>query len=229
MEFCPILLYRLYNPCSAGYKNSMKAEIDRPKLLGKPEAREARLHQIREPHVAPLTRFVENLRRVFPGRDIPYFDPWDGGIRAEVLFLQEAPGPKAVISGFVSRNNPDETAKNIFEISIEAGLDRKRTVRWNVVPWYIGTGTKIRAARTSDVRDGVGPLFELLPLLLDLRGVVLMGRKAELIASELSARRLDLRVFKSPHASPLYCNRAPGNRDRILCVFREVAAFLGPG
>jgi len=100
----------------------MKPELDRPKLLGEPAAREARLRQLGEPHVAPLTRFVDNLRRAFPGRNIPHFDPWDGGIRAEVLFLQEAPGPKAVVSGFVSRNNPDETAKNFSKSARQQGL-----------------------------------------------------------------------------------------------------------
>ena len=40
---------------------------------------------------------------------IPHFDPLDGGSNAQVLFLMEAPGPKASASGFVSRNNPDET------------------------------------------------------------------------------------------------------------------------
>ena len=72
---------------------------------------------------------------------IPQFDPLDGGIDAECLFLLEAPGPKAVNSGFVSRNNPDETAKNFFELNVGAGLERSKTITWNVVPWYVGSGT----------------------------------------------------------------------------------------
>ncbi len=73
---------------------------------------------------------------------VPHFDPLDGGINARVLFLLEAPGAKAVASGFVSRNNPDETARNFFDLNMAAGIARRDTVCWNVVPWYIGTGTK---------------------------------------------------------------------------------------
>jgi hypothetical protein len=62
------------------------------------------------------------------GSGIPYFDPWDGGTAAEALYLLEAPGAKAVLSGFISRNNPDETVKNFFQLNQQAGIPRKRTV-----------------------------------------------------------------------------------------------------
>jgi len=190
------------------------------------QARDERLRQIMEPHVASLTGFVQKLRRFYSDLNIPYFDPWDGGIQAEVLFLQEAPGRKALSSGFVSRNNPDETAKNFFEISMNAGLSRIRTVRWNIVPWYIGTGNKIRAAKKSDVLQGMEPLFELLKMLPNLRVIVLMGEKAQMAAYEINVKCPDLRIFKSPHASPLFCNRKPENKNKILSVFKEVVAFL---
>jgi hypothetical protein len=92
---------------------------DQPKLLANVEARNVRHSELQEPQIAPLTAFVDKLR-VKMGSDyqIPYFDPWDGGTAAEVLFLLEAPGAKAVLSGFVSRNNPDETAKNFFELNV---------------------------------------------------------------------------------------------------------------
>ena len=40
---------------------------------------------------------------------------------AAILYLLEAPGRRAIESGFVSRDNPDETAKNFFLLNIEAG------------------------------------------------------------------------------------------------------------
>src|SRR6476646_8560373 len=93
---------------------------DRPKLLADSAACTARKAQLHEPHIAPLTAFVEKLRaQVGTGVSIPNFDPWDGGIDAEILYLLEAPGPKAVLTGFVSRNNPDESAKNFFELNAE--------------------------------------------------------------------------------------------------------------
>lgn len=158
---------------------------------------------------------------------IPDFDPWDGGVAAEILYLLEAPGAKAGASGFISRDNNDETAKNFLELNRSAFIERKRTLCWNAVPWYIGTGTKIRPAKSSDIREGLKPLFDLLHLLPDLRAIVLIGRKAEYTAPAIELQRPDLKIFKSPHPSPLYCNHAPGNRENILKVLRQVGEFVG--
>jgi len=76
---------------------------DKPKLLGDPVARVARREQLRHAHIAPLAAFVDELRATAgPQASIPDFDPWDGGVYAQVLFLLEAPGSKAVGSGFIS-------------------------------------------------------------------------------------------------------------------------------
>lgn len=195
--------------------------IDMPKLLGNATANANRIQQLREPHIAPLTDFVERLRlEVGPDASIPFFDPWDGGVEATVLFLLEAPGPKAIYSGFISRNNPDETAKNIFELCQESGLERKTTVLWNAVPWYIGTGNKIRAATLADLKSGLKPLNQLLELLPALTTIVLLGRKAEKTIAQIDTNKY--RVFISPHPSPLFVNNAPGNREKILSVLRNV-------
>ena len=85
---------------------------DAPKSLHDPQVKQARMDLVREPHVAELTGFVNDLReKTGLAGHIPYFDPLDGGIMAPCLFLFEAQGRKAVESGFISRNNPDETAK----------------------------------------------------------------------------------------------------------------------
>ena len=144
---------------------STQRVTDRPKLLADPAACAAQTKQLREPHIAPLTVFVEALRaQVGPDLSIPNFDPWDGGIDAEILYLLEAPGPKAVLSGFISRNNPDETAKNFFELNAEAKVPRKRTVTWNIVPWYIGDGKHVRSANRADLRAGIRELPRLFSL-----------------------------------------------------------------
>ena len=201
--------------------------IDRPKLLGTKTALRARRSQLEEPHIQPLSKFVCRLRkRMGPDAAIPFFDPWDGGVDAEVLFLLEAPGPKARNSGFISMNNPDETAKNFFEIILEAGIERKRIVSWNTVPWYIGSGSKIRPATMKDIEEGVEPLGKLLQLLPKLRAIVLVGRKAE--KAERHVRRIapHLNVFISPHPSPLFVNTKPENRGRLLDCWEEVRTFL---
>jgi len=206
---------------------SREALIDVPKLLRDPMARTARQAELYESHIAPLTEFVEKLRaEVGSHGSIPYFDPWDGGIDAEILFLLEAPGARALFTGFISRNNPDETAKNFFELNRDAEIPRKRTVTWNIVPWYIGTGMRIRAAGKTDTDAGIRALTRVLDLLPKLRAAVLIGRKAERASQLLAQLRPAVKVFKSPHPSPLFVNNAPGNRQRILDVFLEVTKCL---
>lgn len=159
----------------------MQPALDVPKSLSDPAVRAERHVGLTEPHISPLAEFVLRPReKMGDDHKIPHFDPLDGGIRAECLFLLEAPGSKAVASGFVSRNNPDETAKNFFELNVEADLDRTRTVIWNVVPWYVGTGTKIRAVNAADIRIAQLALTSLLDMLPALRAVVfLAGRPLE--------------------------------------------------
>ena len=201
--------------------------FDKPKSLGDPDARADRQSRLHAEHVVPLTAFVKSLRsETVMGAAIPDFDPADGGVRAELLYLLEAPGAKAVASGFISRNNPDETAKNFFDLNQAAGIPRERTVLWNIVPWYIGTGTRIRAAGRGDIEQGLPSLTRLIALLPRLRTVVLLGRKAAYGADAILELRPDLQVLRCPHPSPLFVNRSPGNRETILEVLRAAARSL---
>jgi uracil-DNA glycosylase len=201
---------------------------DYRKSLGDSEIRVARRKLLHAPHVAPLTAFVGELRQEIGSvGQVPDFDPWDGGVRAECLFLLEAPGAKAVSSGFVSRNNPDQTAKTFFELNQEAGIPRSRTVTWNIVPWYISSETRIRAAKLADIGQALPSFERLLGLLSELRIVVLIGRKAERAKPVIERIRPDLPIRVAPHPSPLFVNRAQGNRQRILEVLVEVARVLG--
>ena len=201
--------------------------IDRPKLLGDRIAMQNRLHQIHQPHVKPLTEFVENLRiEMVANAAIPYFDPWDGGVDAELLMLLEAPGPNAVNSGFISRNNPDETAKNIFELFKKSGIERKRTVIWNIVPWYIGTGAKIRAATQKDIKLGMNSLHALIGLLPKINAVLMLGKKAQKAKPYFGTNFPNLKLFSCPHPSPLFVNRLPGNREILLEHLRNVRKYI---
>jgi uracil-DNA glycosylase len=200
---------------------------DLPKLLADPHVRADRRAKLHESHIAPLTEFVEALRTdVGPDMIIPQFDPWDGGVDAEILYLLEAPGPQAVASGFVSRNNPDESAKNFFELNTEAKIPRKRTVTWNVVPWYIGNSKTIRAAKRTDLEHGIHLLPKLLSLLPKLRAVVFVGRKSEYAREMVMEQLPNVKIFCCPHPSPQCLNTNPANRGRIIDVLREVATTL---
>jgi len=203
--------------------------MDKPKSLANAAVREARLEALGQPHIAPLTAFVRELRaRMGADYAIPYFDPEDGGIHADCLFLLEAPGPKAVQSGFISRNNPDETARNFFLLNEEAGINRTRTVTWNIVPWYVGSGSKIRAANKQDIRSAEEPLRALLSLLPSLHSIVLVGRKATLARESIASLAPAVELLTMPHPSPMFVNRSPANRERILTALREIGACLPP-
>ncbi len=185
------------------------------------------MSQVTETNVAELTEFVHRLRmRMGPDASIPYFDPWDGGVYAEILFLLEAPGPKARNSGFVSMNNPDETAKNLFELIHSAAIDRRRIAIWNIVPWYIGSGAKIRPANSADIAAGVESLGELLPLFTKLRAIVLVGAKAQKGENHIKRIAPEMEIFSSPHPSPMFVNRRPENRESILSSWRSVRKLL---
>jgi uracil-DNA glycosylase len=197
------------------------------KTLRDPIVQQQRLAGLEQPHIASLTAFVRALREeVGPEYSIPYFDPADGGKDAEILFLLEAPGPRAVRSKFVSRNNPDETAKNFLLLCEEAGIDRRHTVCWNVVPWYIGTGSRIRPATSQDVASGLRSLGRLLELLPRLSTIVLVGGKAARARGFVVEQRPQVSVVEMPHPSPMFINRSPGNRDRIRAVLRQLAARI---
>lgn len=196
-------------------------------MLRDEAAKEERLSQITEPHVSSLTDFVYGLRdRMGPEAAIPYFDPWDGGVEAEALFLLEAPGPKARNSGFVSMNNPDETAKNFFELIHAAEIDRRRIALWNTVPWYIGSDVKIRPASSSDIASGVESLADLFKLMPRLYVVVLVGSKAQQIKKHIQSVAPDLWIFSSPHPSPMFVNRRPDNRETTLKSWSAVRMFM---
>lgn len=198
-----------------------------PKSLRSPELRARRLAAVDEPHVAPLTEFVQRLRvQMGPDYQIPYFDPWDGGVQADTLYLLEAPGPKAVASGFVSRDNPDETAKNFHLLNVAAGIDRRRTVVWNIVPWYIGSEARIRPANARDLGAARPALVELARLLPRLRTTILVGGKAATACSQVAALLPMVHVASVPHPSPMFVNRAAGNRALLLSQLRAIADGL---
>ena len=56
--------------------------------------------------------------------------------------------------GFISRDNDDPTAEASFRFYREAGIDRKQSVVWNVIPGWNGT-IKVTAA---ELRTGVQDL-----------------------------------------------------------------------
>lgn len=170
-----------------------------------------RLKMLSLPHIAPLTAFVENLRSTGP-KDVPYFDPLDGGIKAPFLFIFEKPGPMASSSGFISRDNNDKTAENTFQFMQSANIDRKKTCLWNLIPAWNGS----RKVTTAELKRGFDSLQKLLPLLPKLRAVMLVGKNAQKSANLF--KKTNLRTLSSYHPSPITYATA---RDKWESIPRE--------
>lgn len=155
------------------------------------------------PHMAPLKAYAAHLRQQSSGVEVPDFDPLDGGIQARALFLFEKPGPmtsesgKRAGSGFISRNNNDETAASTFVFLRQAAIPRTETILWNLIPWWNGTRKVTRQERLA----GLATIDELCGLLPALKVVVLVGRIAGRAADHFSSRGLP--VLTSAHPSPL--------------------------
>lgn len=146
----------------------------------------------------------------------------DGGVDARVLFLLEKPGPMTSParrvregSGFVSRDNDGATAEAMLRFMLEAGLPRRDTVIWNVIPWWNGTIAVTAAERAA----GLQQLGDLLALLPRLHTAVLVGRTAARARPFLNG----LRVLESAHPSPQVRAGYRAMWDAIPRVWREAA------
>jgi hypothetical protein len=200
---------------------------DRPRLFRDPAAITEREKQIDRAHVAPLNEWVRDLRTRF-GDDaiIPWFDPWDAGVNARVLWLLEAPGPKATRegggSGFISPNNNDSTAQNAWETRADAGVPRSVVVHWNVIPYYLG-----RSFTTADI-DVAGPLLrELLDLLPGVGAVILGGKAAQRSWRRFAPATRQLVTEECPHASPQNVNTRPSARGEIVLAWARAYEAVG--
>lgn len=198
-----------------------------PRTLRNPDALRDRHAQVDDAHVAPLNAWVRTLRqRLGPTAIVPWFDPWDGGVDASILWLLEAPGPRATVerggSGFVSSDNNDATAENTWRTRQEAGVPRESTVLWNVIPYYLGSATAIEPTRGADVA-AAGPLLSgLLDLLPNVRCVLLGGTAANRVwTKHAPAAATELVVIRAPHPSPTNLNTRPHHRAAIVQAWRD--------
>ncbi len=187
---------------------------DHPGSLADPAVRARRLAMLVRPHARPLADHVCRMREEGVGF-VPDFDPLDGGTEARLLFLLEKPGPRVVSPdgvGFVSRNNPDPTARNCRAFMIEAGIDHRQVAIWNIVPWWNGT----MAITAAECRAGAASLRVSLGLFPRLCGVVLVGNRAAEHGAPVLAGS-GLKLFRSVHPG-LQARAGPHSRDRWLAI-----------
>lgn len=197
---------------------------DYPRSMRDPEVRQRRRAMLSRPHIAPLADYATSLRARLQG-EVQDFDPLDGGINARILFLFEKPGPMTDAtrngrsgSGFISRNNDDQTAETTLCFMRAANIPRSDTLIWNVIPWWNGQIKFTGAERTT----AIGELAQLLTMLQRLDTAVLVGKTAGKARPYLGSR---LRVLESAHPSPKVRSINRVLWDRIPDIWREAGSL----
>lgn len=206
-----------------------RAHTNGPRVFRDVQEIERRRLLLLEPHIAPLTAYVDGLRRETTC-EVPYFDPLDGGTGARMLFLFEKPGPMTSRghglkqgSGFISRDNNDPTAEATFTFMMQAGIPRNDVLLWNVVPGWNGT----RKVTPAEIAAGITSMQSLLPLLPRLQCIVLVGTNAGKARRLLTA--MPYPVFTSTHPSPLVKARWPERWQEIRNQWTHAARAVGCG
>jgi hypothetical protein len=210
---------------------------DKPRAHADPAFLAAKIARLDEPHVKPLNDLVRAICKE-TGGEVPWFDPDTGGVDSRALLLHEAPGRRARArtgsrgsangSGIISLDNNDVSAANSWCLYQEAGLPRELVVPWNIVPWYLGSAVKIRAAKKDDVAEAQPYLAWLIALLPGLRIVVALGGAARdgwlrYLTSDDSCL---LPTLACPHPGAQSINPNPQNRETIRRVFTKTAAMV---
>ena len=182
---------------------------DQPYALREASERQRRLAMLQHAHTKPFTEYVTQLRTAHPHREVPDFDPLDGGAEAKILYLIEAPWCRAVASGVVWRNNPALTARNLCELLQEAEIARHETILWNFIPWYVGDSGSLSAAKN----EALSYLPALLGLLPHLEVVALVGQKVQALRP-LIRRTTSLPLIALHHTSAQVFNVWPQKRTK---------------
>ena len=160
---------------------------------------------------------------------MPHFDPAESGTEAEVLIVLESPGPMTNVdnvrpgSGFISVDNNDDTAANLWKLRNEAGL-QEGVLLWNMVPWYLASKRKPNAA---EMAQGARELRGLLRMLPKLRGVVNSGLYAQKGWNQHIERHVsgDYRVINTWHPSALSLKQ-PGKRAELRSDLERAAEMI---
>ena len=165
-------------------------------------------------------RIVDRVRKLH--EHVPGFDPANGNESAKVLFVLEAPGPGAVKSGIISVNNNDPSARNFSKQMQEAGIEPEQIAIWNIVPWYIGNGAKIRAANAADIKEGASWLAEVINAMPNLETIVLVGEKARGAHVAISQHAV-MPILSIHHPSAQSMNGSSERWEDNVAVLKNVA------
>tara|TARA_R110002073_G_scaffold118918_1_gene258740 strand:+ start:662524 stop:663765 length:1242 start_codon:yes stop_codon:yes gene_type:complete len=173
-----------------------KIAVEQSRVLRSPEAIRRRKLLLFLPHVQPLNGMVQKWNG--DGLLVPWFDPIEGGVDAEILILLQSPGPKADRekgSGFISPDNNDMSAQRMWEAYRDVGIPRGKIISWNIVPWYIG----LQSPKAVELQNGSQYLQSILDFLPQLRTVVLVGEKARVAWFRHMDEKIDTNRYEVKH------------------------------
>ena len=181
--------------------------------------------------VQPLSAWVSALR-LRRGADVPDFDPAEAGACARVLFVHESPGPGTSKengtdepgSGFISVDNNDQSASNMWDLLAEADLEPTETAQWNMVPWY--SGPSRRSPNADELRAGARELRSLLPTFHRLEVIVLCGMAAKNGWAKNVAPYDPRRSIETWSPAPL-AMKQPAKRAELLEALQRTRSLLG--
>lgn len=179
------------------------------------------------PRVEKLNRLVDIFKEEIKEEtgtnvEIPWVDPYCGGVNARVLLILKDPGPAgAAATGFLSLGNTDGSAINESVAVREAGLQRTELMFWNVAPWCRPMNKPVSV---PDLQRSCSMLERLLPLLPRLRVVILLGGEAHKISTFMRARGA-YSVLECPHTARRAWNN-PILRAKTMQTFRQAASML---
>ena len=177
------------------------------------------MKNLSQPHMFELVEFVKRLRQRYKNGYVPDFDPDDGGVNAEILFLFEKPGPMTDPvnkgSGFISQDNNDLTANATKNFIVQAGIDRKKIVIWNLISAWNG---KIKFSAKEKIY-ALEEFQELLSILKKVKSIILVGKEAQKIEKKIDLS--NYKVLKSYHPSPKVKSINPNFWKTIPNVWQE--------
>ncbi|MCX7318943.1 MAG: uracil-DNA glycosylase [Hyphomicrobiales bacterium] len=194
--------------------------------MDQPDVLAARIDDIYAAHVERLNVYVDELKATLD-RQVPYFDPQDGGSNARVLVFLETPGPSQARVRFTSRDNPTGTARNLRRLFQNAKIDRSDTAIWNAVPWLLRpNGKRTRAPKQADIDEACAHLPDLFTLFPRLRAIILAGKTAAKLEPAIALIAPGIAIHRAAHPSPVYVNTRPHIFLDLLKMFESVATSL---
>lgn len=173
-------------------------------------------------HVRPLMDIIRGMRE--RGLSVPNVDPNDGGVHARALFLLETPGPRAVGTFYVSRSNPDPSARNMSRALDFAGFARSDVLLWNVVPHCVSTIGANRNVTMTQIRDAIPDTQSFIDVLQSLAVVVFCGRRAQR-ARNLLHLKPNVEAMQTFHTGGQSYNRGQF-RSHIHSTFAKARSMI---